>query len=350
MPPTQKNSIPVFLDVALLQLLQLNGSSSSNPYECYKVRANTVTIPLLFCFARTDSMRTVWRRFERLLRISAGNRLYSNLSNQKAAGQYDRAYAQVPIPVDYFENSLFFDVEAGNEETENGETEKNETSNEEKKENDAAEEQSEEEVVVVEKTAENAKSEPNSQNEASQSNSEDPSKANETPQTEETPVPSEQTNAEGNGEENVETSVPPLKFPLLFATSLSEMSQPFFNFSCMQRIPRESSPVISLFSEMNTKSDYRCVLLSATLSSSQIPSFFDFEGVKNKNEVVLSLVKAVCLEPSPVCYAEESLEGDRRRRDETTQLSLYDCIELKKTSSVLLTGSKYSPLSTPHSL
>ena len=327
----------MFLDVALLQLLQLNGSSSSNPYECYKVRANTVTIPLLFCFARTDSMRTVWRRFERLLRISAGNRLYSNLSNQKATDRYDRAYAQVPIPVDYFENSLFFDVEAGNEETENGETEKNETSNEEKKENDAAEEQSEEEVVV-EKTAENAKSKPNSQNEASQSNSEDPSKANETPQTEETPVPSEQTNAEGNGEENVETSVPPLKFPLLFATSLSEMSQPFFNFSCMQRIPRESSPVISLFSEVNTKSDYRCVLLSATLSSSQIPSFFDFEGV------------AVCLDPSLVCYSEESLEGDRRRRDDSTQLSLYDCIELKKTSSVLLTGSKYSPLFTFHSL
>ena len=70
--------------------------------------------------------------------------MYSNLNNQKAAGQYDRAYAQVPIPVDYFENSLFFDVEAENEETEKGETEKNETSEEERKENDAAEEQNEE--------------------------------------------------------------------------------------------------------------------------------------------------------------------------------------------------------------
>ena len=346
-PPTQKNSIPVFFDIARLQLLQLNGSSSSNPYECYKVRANTVTVPLLFCFARTDSMQGVWRRVEHLLRISAGNRVYSNLNNQKAAGQYDRAYAQVPIPVDYFENSLFFDVEAENEETEKGETEKNETSEEERKENDAAEEQNEKEQ---EKTAENAKAEPNPQDETNQSNSEEPSKANETPKTKETPGSSEQTNAEPTDEENVETSVPPMKFPLLYATSLSEMSQPFFNLASMQRIPRESSPLLSLFSEVNTKADYRCVLLCTSLASTQIQSSFDFEGVKNKNDVNLALVKAVCLDPSLVCYSEESLEGDRRRRDDSMQLSLYDCIELKKTSSVLLTGSKYASLLTPHSL
>lgn len=349
-PPTQKNSIPVFFDIARLQLLQLNGSSSSNPYECYKVRANTVTVPLLFCFARTDSMQAVWRRFEHLLRISAGNRVYSNLNGQKAGGQYDRAYAQVPIPVDYFENSLFFDVEAENGETEKGETEKNETSKEERKENDAAEEQEEQgkQGEEGEKTAENAKAEPNPQDETSQSNSEEPSKASETPKTEETPGSSEQTNAEPTDKENVETSVPPLTFPLLYATSLSEMSQPFFNLSSMQRIPRESSPLLSLFSEVNTKADYRCVLLFASLASSQIQSSFDFEGVKNKNDVILALVKAVCLDPSLVCYSEESLEGDRRRRDDSTQLSLYDCIELKKTSSVLLTGSKYSFLLTPH--
>ena len=273
--------------------------------------------------------------------------MFSNLNNQKAASQYDRAYAQVPIPVEYFENSLFFDVEAENEETEKGETEKNETSEEERKENDAAEEQNEEEQ---EKTAENAKAEPNPQDETSQSNSEESSKANETPKAEETPDSSEQTNAEPADEENAETSVSPLKFPLLYATSLSEMSQPFFNLASMQRIPRESSPLLSLFSEVNTKADYRCVLLSTSLASSQIQSSFDFEGVKNKNDVILALVKAVCLDPSLVCYSEESLEGDRRRRDDSTQLSLYDCIELKKTSSVLLTGSKYSSLLIPHTL
>ena len=138
-------------------------------------------------------------------------------------------------------------------------------------------------------------------------------------------------------------SIPPLSFPLFFATSLSEMSQPFFNLASMQHISNNSTPLLTAFSEVNTKTDYRCVLLCTSLISSQIPSSFDFEGNKNKNEVFFALAKAICLEPSLVCYSEESLESDRKRRDDSTQLSLYDCMELKKTSSVLLTGSKYHP-------
>ena len=343
-PPSMKKTVPVFFDIASLQLLQLNGSTSSDPYECYKVLARTLTVPLLFCFARTDSVAAMWRRFTRFLRISAGNRVLSNLNNQKASSQYDRAYAQVLIPVGYFQKSIFFDVEAENEEGGNGETETGKTTDgetkeakEEEKGNDAAEDRNEEE-----KTAETASSEPSSQAEPVQSNAEEAAEASETPKAEASSSNSEQPGEETK--EEGESSIPPLKFPLFFATSLSEMSQPFFNLSSMQRVTNDASPLLSLFSEVNTKTDYRCVLLSSSLASSQIQSSFEVEGSKNKNEVVLALVKAVCLEPSLVCYSEESLESDRKRKEESTQLSLYDCLELKKTSSVLLTGSKYAAL------
>lgn len=366
-PPCSKSTFPLFVAIAPLQFLRSNGSTSSNPCECYKVQANTLTIPLLFCFSRTDSMDDFCRRMARLLRISAEKRIYTNLNESKPSGQYNRLYAQIPIPVTYLQHSLFFEEdkeeasEVKEENSESGAETENEPINE--VDSDVANETRSETVNEAESKLPEKKDN-DEQNSAETELSSDeklgnPSDKQQEPLSEESKEPSESINESketpelinepkepnsGSSEatkSSLPESIPSLSFPSFFATSLGEMSHPFINLLSIPSISSSSSYLLSLFTEMNSKMDYRCVLLATSLSSSLVQTTFDFEGIKSKDEVMTSLVKSVCCIPSSVNYSEESsMTSTGRKKDDSSQLSLYDCIELKKTSSVLLTGSK----------
>ena len=366
-PPCSKSTFPLFVAIAPLQFLRSNGSTSSNPCECYKVQANTLTIPLLFCFSRTDSMDDFCCRMARLLRISAERRIYTNLNESKPSGQYNRLYAQIPIPVTYLQHSLFFeeDKEEASEvkeensdsgaETENepingvdsdvaNET-RSETVNEaesklpEKKENDE-QNSAETELSSDEKLGNPSDKQQEPLSEESKEPSESIDESKETPELINEPKEPNSGSSEAT-KSSLPESIPSLSFPSFFATSLGEMSHPFINLLSIPSISSSSSYLLSLFTEMNSKMDYRCVLLATSLSSSLVQTTFDFEGIKSKDEVMTSLVKSVCCIPSSVNYSEESsMTSTGRKKDDSSQLSLYDCIELKKTSSVLLTGSK----------
>ena len=376
-PPCSKSTFPLFVAIAPLQFLRSNGSTSSNPCECYKVQANTLTIPLLFCFSRTDSMDDFCCRMARLLRISAEKRIYTNLNESKPSGQYNRLYAQIPIPVTYLQHSLFFEEdkeeasEVKEENSESGaETEnepingvdsdvanetRSETVNEaesklpEKKENDE-QNSAETELSSDEKLGNPSDKQQEPLSEESKEPSESIDESKETPEliseSKETPElinePKEPNSGSSEAtKSSLPESIPSLSFPSFFATSLGEMSHPFINLLSIPSISSSSSYLLSLFTEMNSKMDYRCVLLATSLSSSLVQTTFDFEGIKSKDEVMTSLVKSVCCIPSSVNYSEESsMTSTGRKKDDSSQLSLYDCIELKKTSSVLLTGSK----------
>ena len=366
-PPCSKSTFPLFVAIAPLQFLRSNGSTSSNPCECYKVQANTLTIPLLFCFSRTDSMDDFCRRMARLLRISAERRIYTNLNESKPSGQYNRLYAQIPIPVTYLQHSLFFEEdkeeasEVKEENSESGAETENEPIN--GVDSDVANETRSETVNEAESKLPEKKDN-DEQNSAETELSSDeklgnPSDKQQEPLSEESKEPSESIDESketpelineskepnsGSSEatkSSLPESIPSLSFPSFFATSLGEMSHPFINLLSIPSISSSSSYLLSLFTEMNSKMDYRCVLLATSLSSSLVQTTFDFEGIKSKDEVMTSLVKSVCCIPSSVNYSEESsMTSTVRKKDDSSQLSLYDCIELKKTSSVLLTGSK----------
>lgn len=366
-PPCSKSTFPLFVAIAPLQFLRSNGSTSSNPCECYKVQANTLTIPLLFCFSRTDSMDDFCRRMARLLRISAERRIYTNLNESKPSGQYNRLYAQIPIPVTYLQHSLFFEEdkeeasEVKEENSESGaETENepingvdsdvaNETRSEsvneaenklpEKKDNDE-QNSAETELSSDEKLGNPSDKQQEPLSEESKEPSESIDESKETPELINEPKEPNSGSSEAT-KSSLPESIPSLSFPSFFATSLGEMSHPFINLLSIPSISSSSSYLLSLFTEMNSKMDYRCVLLATSLSSSLVQTTFDFEGIKSKDEVMTSLVKSVCCIPSSVNYSEESsMTSTGRKKDDSSQLSLYDCIELKKTSSVLLTGSK----------
>ena len=97
---------------------------------------------------------------------------------------------------------------------------------------------------------------------------------------------------------------------------------------------------------MDAKTDYRCVYVATRVRGLPTASSFLFEGCKDPGSALSSLAQAVRAAPAPIAYTDEQATEETKNRgkksaaaEKPKQLQLTDCLELKKPSTVILTGS-----------
>ena len=133
---------------------------------------------------------------------------------------------------------------------------------------------------------------------------------------EETDAPAEETN------ETVPANS--LQFPRFYCIPLSFLSQQTLKPSTFSELSTAPSTLTyHLFSTVDGKTDYRCVY------------------------VLSSLAAAVRAAPVPISYTDEQAAEETKNRgkrsgmaEKPKQMQLTDCLELKKPSTVILTGSR----------
>ena len=132
-----------------------------------------------------------------------------------------------------------------------------------------------------------------------------------------------------------------------FASALSSLSQQTLKPSLLPELSAEPSTLIfHLFATLDAKTDYRCVYVATRVRGLPTASSFLFEGCKDPGSALSSLAQAVRAAPAPIAYTDEQAAEETKNcgkksvvAEKPKQLQLTDCLELKKPSTVILTGS-----------
>lgn len=157
---------------------------------------------------------------------------------------------------------------------------------------------------------------------------------------EETDAPAEETN------ETVPANS--LQFPRFYCIPLSFLSQQTLKPSTFSELSTAPSTLTyHLFSTVDGKTDYRCVYVATRVKGLPVTTSFCFEGCQEPGPVLSSLAAAVRAAPVPISYTDEQAAEETKNRgkrsgmaEKPKQMQLTDCLELKKPSTVILTGSR----------
>lgn len=253
----------------------------------YTMKLTSDPIPLLLSISKQATASQLQSQIEHILRISRDHRIKTNASNPGSIERYIEPYSTIYVDSQYYTNSVFF-MEGITETPTSSETSTSETS--------------------------------------------------------ETTKEGSETAAEEAREANLATS---LEFPRFYCLPLSSLSQQTLKPSLLPELSAEPSTLIfHLFASLDAKTDYRCVYVATRVRGLPTASSFLFEGCKDPGSALSSLAQAVRAAPAPIAYTDEQAAEETKNcgkksvvAEKPKQLQLTDCLELKKPSTVILTGS-----------
>lgn len=256
----------------------------------YTMKLTSDPIPLLLSISKQATASQLQSQIEHILRISREHRIQTNASNPGSIERYIEPYSTIYVDSQYYTNSVFF--MEGLPETPISETPISETSPSET-------------VQEGSETAEEAR-------ETAPANS--------------------------------------LEFPRFYCMPLSSLSQQTLKPSLLPELSAQPGTLIfHLFATLDAKTDYRCVYVATRVRGLPTASSFLFEGCKDPGSALSSLAQAVRAAPAPIAYTDEQAAEETKNRgkksavaEKPKQLQLTDCLELKKPSTVILTGSGWA--------
>ena len=259
----------------------------------------------------------------KVISLAKQGRISCNLKDRHPSSQYNKLYSPIDINAYYFTRSIFFYQEEMNQYVDNS----------------VAEEVREEEVKEEEQMKEEVKEESKEEEQVKEESKE---KEQTTEQATETST-----------SEQPQDEKPTITTPRYYISSFTTFSSVLQSIQSITDIKdlNENDTVASTWTNLDTNADYR-VLLCCTnfMNCSAIRSAFSFEKQHNKEKVFSSISNCTCCEFEMINYRDEddikpaAVSWGKKKSIEkpsSQQLNLVDCIELKKTTTVMLTGSRY---------
>ena len=312
-PPTPAGTIPIFFQAGFLEKTQLINADAPDSLDSYSVKLTTDPIPLLLSISKQATVSQLENQIRRILTLSREHRIRSNLSDKNSILRYSDLYSTIYVDMVNYVNSVFFEGHGVPKENESGSSEEGSVSKEGKTVKEDLEGNTPETVSETNETV---------------------SETNETPST-------------TNETASQPPEHPPLQFPRFYCLSLSLLSQQTIRPSTLLELTSAPSTttLLEAFSSTDNKTDYRCVYLATRVRGATIASSFSFSRCQDANAVLNSFAAAVRCDPAPIAYTEDQAVEDAKSRgrkpalEKPKQLQLTDCLELKKPSTVMLTGS-----------
>lgn len=247
----------------------------------------------------------------KVILLAKQGRISCNLKDRHPSNQYNTLYSPISVNAYYFTRSIFFYQEEVVQSVDDSVAEEvvEEVIEEVKEEKEEEQEQGKEEVK--EETTENPTSEQ--------------------PQDEK----------------------PTITIPRYYISSFTTFSSVIQSIQSITDIKdlNENDTVASTWTNLDTNIDYRVLLCCTSfMNCSAVRTAFSFEKQHNKEKVFSSISNCTCCEFEMINYRDEddikpaAVSWGKKKSIEkpsSQQLNLVDCIELKKTTTVMLTGSRY---------
>lgn len=352
MPPQQSGSLPVFLHLAQLAAGRPNGSLAEDPLESRQWVSRVSVPPVLFTLPRGASLGELHGRVEQFLVACQEGRVFSTRNGEEPSGEFQKPFARVAVAVDYFYRSPFFptadmggdgsgeaaeetsEVAGGVSEAVGGVSDANGAVDEMSDANGAVNESRE---TPAEETA----SEPFSQPPA-----DSPTETVTEPATESTATSTANTTATPTAND-ADNTTPTISFPRIYLNSLHEASGPLSHLSSLPLAsPDATTPLSAAFDFVDAHSDFRCVLavLGLLAADGLCRQQFRLAGQHSPRKLCLHLRDTLFVNCPPATLQEETdapaprVWGKARVEESESSLTLADCIELKKTTTVMLSG------------
>ena len=308
-PPTPVGTIPIFFQAGFLEKTQLINADAPDSLDSYSVKLTTDPIPLLLSISKQATVSQLENQIRRILTLSREHRIRSNLSDKNSILRYSDLYSTIYVDMVNYMNSVFFEGHVAPKENESVAPEEGSVSKEGK---------------AVKEEQENL--EGNAPETVSETN---------------------ETVSETNETASQPTEHPPLQFPRFYCLSFSLLSQQTLKPNSLLELTSAppTTTLFEAFSSTDNKTDYRCVYLATRVRGVTIASSFSFSRCQDANAVLNSFAAAVRCDPAPIAYTEDQAVEDAKSRgrkpalEKPKQLQLTDCLELKKASTVMLTGS-----------
>ena len=276
--------MPIFLQTGLLDKTQCVNVELPDDLNSYTMKLFTDPVPLLLSIPKQAPASQLQAQIARILRVSREHRIQTNVNDPGSIARYSDPYSTIYVDAQYYTDSVFFV--------------------------DGVTETPKEETPEKEKTT--------------------------------------KEEVEGAAEETSET-VPAnsLQFPRFYCLPLSFLSQQTLKPALFPKLSTSASTLVfHLYATMDAKSDYRCVYVATRVKGLPVASTFCFEGCQEPGTMLSSLAQAVRVAPTPISYTDEQAAEEAKNRgkksavaEKPKQLQLTDCLELKKPSTVILTGS-----------
>ena len=303
-PPLKPQSTPIFFFMSPLRGIRSNGQESTNPVNTYSLQMTTPCLPLLFSFSKNASIQSIKDHVSDVIMVARDHRFSSNLSDKHPSSQYNSPHSTIPINVYYLMNNIFFD------ETIKG---------------FPGEEISNDNAEVVDEVVDES--------------------LTELPRFYATDL------------KTLSAVIPSIQQ----LTDLTTGSTPSSEAAEEPKEPKEpkkskESDIDVCWSTVDTSIDYRVLLLCTNIMNCpKVRLSFSFNHIQNREEVCSKYtIHTLCepvlvnyreedeLKPSPVTYGKKKYSSKAMPAENkpSSQLSLNDCMELKKTTTVVLTGTR----------
>ena len=269
----------------------------------------------------------------KVISLAKQGRISCNLKDRHPSSQYNKLYSPIDINAYYFTRSIFFYQEEMNQCVDNS----------------VAEEVREEEVKEEEQMKEEVKEESKEEEQVKEESKEKEQVKEESKEKEQTTEQATETSTS----EQPQDEKPTITIPRYYISSFTTFSSVIQSIQSITDIKdlNENDTVASTWTNLDTNIDYRVLLCCTSfMNCSAVRTAFSFEKQHNKEKVFSSISNCTCCEFEMINYRDEddikpaAVSWGKKKSIEkpsSQQLNLVDCIELKKTTTVMLTGSRY---------
>ena len=311
-----------------------NGSLADDPLESRQWIPRVSVPPVLFTLSRGASLGELHRRVEQFMLACQEERVFSTRNGEKPSGEFQKPFARVTVAVDYFYKSPFFPSADMGDGDGVGET-VSETVSE----------------TPAEETANEAENKVEGES-GTQSSTDSPAEAvNETPM-EPITEPTSTVTAEPTSTNTAESTdnantIPTISFPRIYLSSLREANGPLNNLSSLPlATPEADTPLRAAFDFVDSSSDFRCVLAVFALLAVDglCHQKFCLADQRSPKKLGIHLRDTLFVNFPLATLQDETATpstrvwGKARVEESEPSLTLADCIELKKTTTVMLSG------------
>ena len=334
--------------MAQLAASRPNGSLAEDPLESRQWLPRVSVPPVLFTFARGATLGELHRRVEQFLRACQEDRVFSTRNGENPSGEFQKPFARVAVAVDYFYESPFFpsaDVcgEEGSEGVDGMGEGEGEGGNEGV---DHTVDHTVDHAMdhAMDHTMDHTVNE--SSNTSPNFPASDSEKTESPAETVAEPIP-EPTMEHTTQPANNDDATPAISFPRIYLSSLRDASSPLSHLSTLPlATPDAATPLRAAFDFVDAASDFRCVLavLALLAADGLCRQQFRLAAQRSPKKLWLHLRDTLFVNCPPATLQDETeppsprVWGKARAEPSEATLTLADCIELKKTTTVMLSG------------
>ena len=352
--------------MAQLAASRPNGSLAEDPLESRQWLPRVSVPPVLFTFARGATLGELHRRVEQFLRACQEDRVFSTRNGENPSGEFQKPFARVAVAVDYFYESPFFpSADVGDEEWSEGVDGMGEGEGEGEGGNEGVDHTMNHAMDhtmnhamdhtmnhTVDHTMDHAMNHTmdHTVNESSNTSpnflASDSEKTESPAETVAEPIP-EPTIQHTTQPANNDDATPAISFPRIYLSSLRDASSPLSHLSTLPlATPDAATPLRAAFDFVDAASDFRCVLavLALLAADGLCRQQFRLAAQRSPKKLWLHLRDTLFVNCPPATLQDETeppsprVWGKARAEPSEATLTLADCIELKKTTTVMLSG------------